>query len=101
MYLKNNIPFLTFSIPSDNEVLWVKVNLLNKSFIIGTVYNPLKMKIPKHLEDCLEFIKQKFPKSGIIIIQGDFNIDHGHWLKSRTIDVEGVALLHLSLAYGL
>jgi hypothetical protein len=48
----------------------------------------------------LEFVKQKFRKSGTII-QGDFNIHHGHWLKSHTTDVEGVAQLDLSRTYGL
>ena len=58
------------------------------------------MKITDHREDCLEFVKQKSPKSGIII-QGDFDIHHSHWLKRRRTDAEGVAVLDLSLAYGL
>ena len=31
-YLKNNIHFLALSIPSNKEVLWMKVNLPNKSY---------------------------------------------------------------------
>ena len=91
---------MALPIPRDKEILWLKLNLTNKLFVIGTVYKPPKMKITHHLEDCLEFLKQTFPKSGIII-QADFNIQHGHWLKSRTTDAKGVALLDLSHAYGL
>ena len=76
MYLKHYIPFSALSIPSDKEVLCVKVNLPNKSFVIGTVYNPPKMKITGHVEEYMEFLKQKFPKSGIIV-KGDFKIHHG------------------------
>ena len=35
-----------------------------------------------------------------IIIQGDYKIHHGHWLKSLTTDAKGVARLYLSLTYG-
>ena len=68
----------------------MRVNLSNESFVIGTVYNSPKMEIPGNLEDCLEFVEQKFPKSGIKI-QGDFKINHGHSLKSLTTDAKDVA----------
>ena len=45
-------------------------------------------------------MKQKFPKSDMII-QGDFNIHHDHWLKSRTTNAEDVVLRDLGLTYGL
>ena len=64
MYLKNNIQFSLLWIPSCRKVFWVTINLLNKSFAIAIVYNPPKMEITEHLEDFLEFVKQKFPKSG-------------------------------------
>ena len=67
MKIKNNFPFIALSISSDNEVLWVKGNLQKNFIVIGTVYKPPKMKITEHLKNCLEFVKQKFPKSGRII----------------------------------
>ena len=97
MYIKNNIPFLTFSIPTDKEVLQVEVNLPKNVFVIGTFCNSTKVKIINRLEDCLKLVKQRFPKSGIKI-----NVHHDHWLKSRStvshIDAEGLALLELLMA---
>ena len=49
---------MAFQIHSYEELVWVKANLPNKSFVIGTIYNPIKIKITDYLEDCLEFQRE-------------------------------------------
>ena len=71
---------LTTDLSTDNELfelLWLKVTVSNKLFLLGALYHPPKplyllQDFRAHIENCLNYFSSTFNDS-CVIIAGDFN----------------------------
>lgn len=78
MYIKSSLKFDIINSPfvyADTEVLWVRLKIMNKVFIIGVVYKPPRansLEFSHFLEDSLSHFTVE---SDYVICTGDFNVD--------------------------
>ena len=69
--------------PQHLELFWFTVALQSQKLLIGAVYRP-----PSANNDISEYLDVKITECGAesILLIGDFNVHHKHWLRSRTTD---------------